>query len=1015
MQAAHYLKSLTEVPVRDAPSAAAPHLYAISNGLAVFALSKRMVREDGQLSAWFELAPTGSGLWVGGTTTSPDSPPPLVSMREQDALARWQSDRQAWREASVAVVRLLVNSSGPKGLSTARQISAAALAHVRAHPLRAFLTGLDDAARHPSAGALPVEGDDASAPRASAALLARVCDPRGIVQLLCPFAARSGNALAALEDATHEVVSIISLRPSEWRPWRILHDSSEEMAANELVMAAATSDDVETLERVLDSASEGVARRRILRAHHSSPEMMSLTALGAAAEVGHFRAADFLLRQGAPIHARDSRGRTALHNAADGGRLAVIEVLLSAGADRLLRDRDGKLPRDLAQAAQHHAAALRLRDVPAPPRGVRVARSTSRSLTIAWTPPPPSSSEQGAVTQFRVTCRLASVGAFAHLADDATQEREAVAFVSATDGPAFDLTVNAPGGSPAKASDTNVEHSCEFAGLRPAACYEVRAAARSAAGWGAESPAPTPLLAYTDGVAPAAPGGQPRLRQNTSRSLTVVWSAPKDDNGAPIEKYRIECFRALAGDALPPMPEDDQNPAPGATRPRTHDLVGGRAREVEFSALATDAAFYFRVRARNRYGWSAWGSIGGPFRTESSIRATDVSSHSATLRWFPLQHNDLSAVRPRRADSSTARNAIEPCNACDAAERYEVQMRRWRLILDETDYEQVVVASADELASAAGEVDSPRTCSWVVCGLDAAHRYQFRVRGQLRGRWAPWLVSDVVETKPAVPSCPETIVVVDVATLEREACPTELPHDIIEAVANPEAGATCVVEFRWLPGASHGAPFTAVELRIDENSGAAPALELAFSLPAHASSARARLLCGQRYSAAVRNASAVGMSDWSSPLRFKTLSTTRKPHSPRVTALGDSWLDISVVPPTPSPRANAGGSSDARLSPGSELYWIRELDFHIRCRRQVRMGDESSTWRSVRVGVRRDEDEEEEEEEELECKTQTRPLKARITDLSPGNAYELRCRCRNIRGYGPWSSIVKAHTSASKR
>ena len=194
----------------------------------------------------------------------------------------------------------------------------------------------------------------------------RVCDPRGIVQLLCPFAARSGNALAALEDATHEVVSIISLRPSEWRPWRILHDSSEEMAANELVMAAATSDDVETLERVLDSASEGVARRRILRAHHSSPEMMSLTALGAAAEVGHFRAADFLLRQGAPIHARDSRGRTALHNAADGGRLAVIEVLLSAGADRLLRDRDGKLPRDLAQAAQHHAAALRLRDVPSP-------------------------------------------------------------------------------------------------------------------------------------------------------------------------------------------------------------------------------------------------------------------------------------------------------------------------------------------------------------------------------------------------------------------------------------------------------------------------------------------------------------------------------------------------------------------------------------------------------------------------------------------------------------------------
>ena len=49
MLATHYLKSLSEVPVRDAPSAAAPQLYTISAGLAVFALSKRMVREDGQL------------------------------------------------------------------------------------------------------------------------------------------------------------------------------------------------------------------------------------------------------------------------------------------------------------------------------------------------------------------------------------------------------------------------------------------------------------------------------------------------------------------------------------------------------------------------------------------------------------------------------------------------------------------------------------------------------------------------------------------------------------------------------------------------------------------------------------------------------------------------------------------------------------------------------------------------------------------------------------------------------
>jgi ankyrin repeat protein len=55
-----------------------------------------------------------------------------------------------------------------------------------------------------------------------------------------------------------------------------------------------------------------------------------------------------LLDAGAPIDARDRRGRTALMIAAERGHAEIVELLLARGADRALADKDGKRAVDLA-------------------------------------------------------------------------------------------------------------------------------------------------------------------------------------------------------------------------------------------------------------------------------------------------------------------------------------------------------------------------------------------------------------------------------------------------------------------------------------------------------------------------------------------------------------------------------------------------------------------------------------------------------------------------------------------
>lgn len=85
---------------------------------------------------------------------------------------------------------------------------------------------------------------------------------------------------------------------------------------------------------------------------NSTEAFSNRTALHKAAFFGHAHVVDYLASGGlgVNVNAQDADGDTALHDAARFGHAAVVECLLKAGADKSIKNKDGKLPTDLAAA-----------------------------------------------------------------------------------------------------------------------------------------------------------------------------------------------------------------------------------------------------------------------------------------------------------------------------------------------------------------------------------------------------------------------------------------------------------------------------------------------------------------------------------------------------------------------------------------------------------------------------------------------------------------------------------------
>ena len=77
------------------------------------------------------------------------------------------------------------------------------------------------------------------------------------------------------------------------------------------------------------------------------------TSLHAASRAGHLAIVRVLLDAGANTEVRDSIGATALHDACDHGRLEVVREMVQRGADIFAKNRHGGTPFDYAACNGH--------------------------------------------------------------------------------------------------------------------------------------------------------------------------------------------------------------------------------------------------------------------------------------------------------------------------------------------------------------------------------------------------------------------------------------------------------------------------------------------------------------------------------------------------------------------------------------------------------------------------------------------------------------------------------------
>ena len=75
---------------------------------------------------------------------------------------------------------------------------------------------------------------------------------------------------------------------------------------------------------------------------------------------GKHRALDLLIKQGIDIESADASSRTALHHAAVGSDVRIVEILLNNGANVEAVDKDGIRPIDRAIGHSNEAAVMQM-------------------------------------------------------------------------------------------------------------------------------------------------------------------------------------------------------------------------------------------------------------------------------------------------------------------------------------------------------------------------------------------------------------------------------------------------------------------------------------------------------------------------------------------------------------------------------------------------------------------------------------------------------------------------------
>ena len=561
-----------------------------------------------------------------------------------------------------------------------------------------------------------------------------------IFQFIKIASAQQSNPIQAMIDICEDANSMMNMRPSIWvkKDLGVLITADIKTTNDKFIMAAAYGD-LKLFENFLDKGQE-------LAVLHSE---LGYTCLHAAADFGAKEVLKRIIRTGLSINMKDVRkGQTALHFAAQSGRIDVATILLENNADRTIKCFKGMMPFQLADDMGYSECREVLK-LPSPiiPE-ITITQVTTRSISLSWVPPIIHHDVHSKTIEYML--EWTPIG-----------KSSDVGFGQQFIIPNLMFTVT---------------------DLLPSTGHEFCVRSRSLAGW---SQPTVKIVGFTTSCPPDAPPPVEVLKITTN-GIVLGWNNPLRDNGAPVDLFQLEVIDSetalnhikdeeergvnnisprswgqnestvsnggninslldddqnsvITQDQLPPEGSQEDDFVGDSTGSLLHRIIKHKnlnIRTKQMMGLEPHRPYIARVRCRNSFGYSHWSEWCGPIIPQPGVYVLKYNQEecSVIIGWFKPMLKGFRKLTGYQAQICALAGPI--------TKNIKVYQARSQRKEEDSTMEFETLS------------DSLTTNELLVEDLRPGSKYMFRVRPQIDGVWCEWdlaVVSDVISVPATLP------------------------------------------------------------------------------------------------------------------------------------------------------------------------------------------------------------------------------------------------------------------------
>lgn len=670
-------------------------------------------------------------------------------------------------------------------------------------------------------------------------------------------------------------------------------------------MTAASVGDVKAVEAAICVSSSAVVPTGKLEAiFNITHPQLGYTVLHAAVDFGKEAMVQLLLSAGAnPNNSRARLHQTPLHLAAAAGHAQIVAMLLSHGADATLRDDAYRRPFELVPASLDNSVATQMRDSlkdkPCQIDSVEFTSIEARQFNVSWMPPT-NTADTAPLTHYHITWGQPEP----RFENPAFVKARATVALPARFLPAQAESVRASGSKQRHIRRKDRLHKFDtwwvktrrpahrtqkgrddtplsrlVSELFPATRYSVTVRASNAAGYGPPSPR---AFVTTATEAPEAPS-EPFLVHAMSTHVVAAWLPPHYCNGCPVDEYELQLYVLKCATASPRRAitarKRTTSRHPRALTPDAKTT----SRTLDFTCAKPDGEASYNPHTWRLLDWSTYRlpetktlpSFVVPGLAEDDRCVLRVRARNAN-GWSAWSTNSqlLRATQSIRAHGVSTRSLyLEWCAHAVLAICWELQIQQ--------------VSRSNEWTLIDDAVPAGATMRRFVNFLIPGATYRFRVRPKFcHQTWRDW----------------DETPLVSVAIKMRDDTPDRCFAPLLDQ--SDDFAAADEIRISWQPGACNGQPITNFELQhiaLGESWEHARTLSL---LSVQNWTIIKDLEFGRREIFRVRARNAIGWSRWSPVSHSVIVNAVLPPSTPVLKRRGVTWVHVEWNPPADSHDAN---------------------------------------------------------------------------------------------------------------